>query len=191
MPIKPPLEFFIPDEQRREWMDELRSAMTFDRTLSSYTDLVANGHFFSASHPVHPGKNRDIRNWADNNQHLAVFVSEDATKFTVVCFKVLDWRRNVHSAFCNEIYVEIELYAHVTQVSDAPYVIHVIDPTKDAPVCYQHIFMFHGPRIFDATDLQVGDLLERFPGHVENILDQIGFVADVVLSESPNHQVKQ
>lgn len=180
----------IPDAQRRIWLKELRQLMEADASFAGHCELVNNAHLFSRGYPVRPNQNRSINEWSDEGSHLAVFRTEDTGKFSIVAFQVIDWRRNQNVSFCDEVVIEIDLFAYVTRVNEEPYVIHVIDPKNDTPVRYQHIFTFRGTHVFDATDIQVSDLLERFPGQIENILDQIAFIADVILTGLDSEQVK-
>lgn len=190
MPNNPPF-VDIRDTQQHRWIEDLRRIMANDPILQDFIPLLDNAWVFSTNHPISPNIHRRVKSWKDGRSHLVVFRAENTGKFTILSFEVLDWRRNIHSAFLDEVVIEIDLFSYVTEVSGDPYCIHVISHANNGPVRYQNVIGFRGSCVFDATDIQVFDLLERFPGQVENILDQIAFIGEVITSEEPDREVAQ
>lgn len=184
MPDQPPI-FYVRDDRQSKWIEELRDLILADPCLAAHEPLLDGMYLYSLSSLPPFGRTGALRDWVDGQRHMAGLVDEATGKFSIVSFQVLDWRRNAYSAFFDEVVVEIDLYAQVSHLDGEPFSIHVISPTKDEPVRYQSVFVFRGNRTLDASNIQIGDLTERFPRQVENILEKTAFIADVILSEEP------
>lgn len=177
-----PPQIDLHDAQWKLWIEELRGLMLADPVLINFEPMLEDAHLFTISRPVHPIQNRSISAWKDGQRHLAIQHWEDTGKFSIISFQVLDWRRNCFSAFSDEVIIDIDLYAETTRVGSDPYVTHVIDPTQDDPIRYNHLFIFKGRATIDTVDLQLGDLLKRFPSFVEAISNRISFLGEVLLA---------
>ena len=185
-----PPHLFKRDERQQEWIEELGQIMVADPVLAGFVDRLEQSLIYSNAQPAPGPRNRRIRDWHDDNPHLLVFRSDVSGKYTLVGFQVLDWRCNGHSAFLDEAIIEVDLFAYAFVMEGSNHVVHVVTPEGSGPLRYSHVFAVRGGCYFDAANVSIADVLDRFPGQVEIVLDQIAFVADVLLGEEPVEEVR-
>lgn len=181
MPNDPPI-IDLDLEKRHRAYDALWPIMASDPILQDYQNLLDAEYIFSRTYRRVSGALRPIHDWVDGRKHLAVFHVEATGKFAILCFEVVEAEISQVSVGIENVVIELSLYSHVTRVDAEPYVIHVVSPKDGQPIRYRHhIGRVAARAFFETADICVSDLVDRFPGQVENILAKVLFIAGVIL----------
>ncbi len=184
MPNRTPL-INLTQEQRRRWLSDLRDILAAERSLVEYLPLLNGAVIFSERQTVHSPRNRQAKNWRDGKRHMIAYRNDAKAKFTVICFRVLDWRHSAFSALFDEAVIQIDLFCQASHLNEAPFVIPVIENQYSGSLRYCHALACSKSNIFDSINISIADLLDRFPGYAETILDQVVFIAEVIFSDPP------
>lgn len=189
MPTHPPQSNFhrLP---RKDWLEELQKIMNSDPCLRMHIHRLEHALFFSDSHPVPDSGHNRVMDWHDDTRHLLVYRAEATGKFTIIGFEVLNWRWSFVAGFQAEAIIEIDLLAHASIIEDQPVVILVISVGITGSIRVVQIFGPSHHTGSEASVVAIGDLQNRFAGNVENILDQIAFVAEVLGNVAPGSALK-
>jgi hypothetical protein len=177
----PPIIYFDL-EKRRRVHDTLCQIMASDSLLRQYQNLLDPEYIFSPSYGRDSGAVKPIRDWVNGQKHLVVFHTEATGKIAILCFEVVASEISSLSVGIENVLIELSLYSHVTHVEAEPYVIHVVSPEDGQPIRYRHhIGRVDTRAFFETADICISDLVDRFPGQVENILAKVLIIAGVIL----------
>ena len=168
-------------EQRVRLLDEVRQIMLGDPILEPFEPLLTVDLMFPQPEDDLVDARSRVSGWVGQGDMLTVLHSSAQGKFTLLGFRVDAFGPSDMSVVFDEVTVDLVLYVYVSRIGPDPFPIHIITPQHDQPVRYRQILGKSRGEVLDAIDISTTDLMNRFPGQVENILTQIGFLAQVFL----------
>lgn len=181
----------MPQKEPRQHQDanRLRELLLRDPVLQAYERLLPSAFILSAERQPDRRVQSPLTAWERVGDQMVILVNADWVRVAVCVFRVLGAYSSAFPLPVDTLTVQIIAFAFVVQVDDEQHAIHVISHGGTGALEYQHVFVRRANHILHSSDIDVPDLLERFPGHAENILDQIACLASVLLFEDPTNEV--
>ena len=177
------------ETQQHQDTDRLRELLHRDPVLQAYERLLPSAFIIPAERQPDHRVQSPLTAWERVGDQMVILVNADGFRVAVCVFRVLGAYSSAFPLPVNTLTVQIIAFAFVVQVEEEQHAIHVITPGGTGALEYQHVFIRRANDILHSSDINVPDLLERFPGHAENILDQIASLASVLLFEDPTNEV--
>lgn len=168
-------------EKRIRAYEALVPIMASDPLLSMYQNLLSMEHVFLTNLRNVENLDKPTQQWPGGKKHLVALHIESTGRYAVLCFEVLMAEISGASVGLETLVIELNLYSHISTFNGEPTVVHVVSPNDGRPIRYRHhLGRANASCAFETVDISIADLVERFPGQVENILEKILFISEVI-----------